>query len=193
MIPTPITDPDDPNDAWALTGPGYALDKFYFRASDQRGHSHTCQVKVTPNLAAQINVLVGDPNLPYKSMTEVFRDAITHRVHWILEEQRRVAGDPDAALWKAQLDVLFMEKMALLNAEIENQRAVFEQAWTTLQTLVAEGFIDKAYEHVDEFEDVVLNYTDRDWRRKYMAEVDQMRDYITTPQANRGHGIRVAR
>ena len=68
MIPTPINDPDDPNDAWALTGPGYEIDKFYFRASDQRGHSHTCQVRVTPNLAAMVNVLVGDP----KTLTHKF-------------------------------------------------------------------------------------------------------------------------
>jgi hypothetical protein len=179
-IPTPIYDPTDPHDAWALSGVGYAEDKFYFRASDSRGHSHICQVKVSPNLQAQINLLIGDENLPYKTATEVFRDAVVHRVRWILEKQRAAAGAPDAELWKASKDALLRDEIANEREVSETRRALLAEIWSIVQQLTSENMPNKAHEYVDKFEDAVLDWEDIDERRKGVREVEQLRGYLAT-------------
>jgi Arc/MetJ-type ribon-helix-helix transcriptional regulator len=174
VIPTNYTDPDDPNDAWALATLGYSTDKFYCRASDSNGHTEMLTVRISPNLRNMIGILAGDPDLPYASASDVMRDALTHRVRWVLEQQRT----RNVALWERSQDEMHSAHIAeQLQREADRERHV-ELTWQMIELYMSKGKISKAYQEVDIYEDVVMDYDDQDDRRVAVAVADEMREFI---------------
>jgi hypothetical protein len=187
MIPTGVHDPDDPHDAWALTNSGYALDKFYCRASDSNGHSELVHVKLSPNARAMLNMLVGDESLPYKTQADVLRDALTHRIHFILDAQKKASniGQADAGLWQLWRTMVYANQIEEARAQrAENQRAL-EMTWEELQTLMNRKQTDRAWELVDYYEDTVLDHVDADDRKFGASQVEQMRAFIEASKAGK--------
>lgn len=187
MIPTGVYDPDDPHDAWGLLGTGYAVDKFYCRASDSNGHSSLVHVKMSPNTHAMLNRLVNDPALPYQSHADVLRDSLTHRIKFILEAQKAASdiGKADAELWAMWRDVLFAGEIEQAQRSRAERQRSLEMLWSEVQTLMGERQVDRAYEWVDRYEDMVLEYEDVDDRRIGAQHVEQMRQYIASAKDGR--------
>ncbi len=186
MIPVPITDPSDPYDAWALTNNGYALDKFFMRTSDSNGHTSLIHVKLGPNLHNMLNMLVGDDQLPYTSQASVIRDALVHRVRYILDQQARAnAGQTDpvtTSLWQTEVFRHRIEQAREMRAENTRTLATL---WEEVQELCLRNDYTTAHEWIDNYEDLVLDYEDIDDRRFGVEQVEQMRAFVVAQRENR--------
>lgn len=198
MIPTGYTDPDDPRDMWALAAVGYAPDKFYMWSRDSKGFGDVTQIKTPPSLKAMVMQLVGDEDLPYRTFADFARDAMVHRMRWLLEQQNTM-NEP---LWHRLRESLHREEIAEILRVVEERHQYVIELWNVIDTLRANKLANEAHEAIDKFEDIVLEFDDIDARREHMAIVEQMREYLTTgvgrPQFEQAtvtpiHGKRAAR
>jgi hypothetical protein len=176
LIPTGYTDPADPRDMWALASVGYAPDKFYMWSLDTNGHGDVSQLKTPPNLKAMVMQMVGDEDLPYRTFADFARDAIVHRIRWLLDQQNTL-NEP---LWQRLRESLHREELAEIRRVIEERRQYVVDLWNTIDELRAAKLSNAALQAVDEFEDIVMEFEDVDARREHMAIVDQMRVYLDT-------------
>ena len=80
--PSPMYPVPAPRD-WG-TDDGYSPTQRLTRATDGRGNSSDMRVKVSPDVAGELAALVQSGRVPeYRTMADVVRDAIYHRLHFI--------------------------------------------------------------------------------------------------------------
>lgn len=73
-------------DAWRTEKADYDINRFYCRAKDKDGHSTTVHVKIPDDLAGELAALVQSGRISdYRTMQDVMRDGLVHRLHWVLE------------------------------------------------------------------------------------------------------------
>jgi len=65
----------------------YDPDRFYLRASDQRGHSTQMRYDLPPADRAMMSELIAMDIFPYRSYADVIRDAVHHRCHYLLDPE----------------------------------------------------------------------------------------------------------
>lgn len=176
MIPEAITDPSDPTDEWALSNNGYAPDKFYLRASDSRGHHSMIHTNMSPNLHAQINELIANENLPYKTQAAFVRDAAVHRLRWLMEQEK--AG---VQMYTGLAEELLLDRLRSEKDRMALREEVCKEVWEHIARLLATGQSDAALEEVDAYEDVVWEEYDKRDRKVYMREVTKMREHLKLP------------
>lgn len=59
-------------------------DQIIFRATDKRGHYSQIRVAIPPEIAQMLETLMQTrQNLPYRTKTDVVRDALFHRLAWL--------------------------------------------------------------------------------------------------------------
>lgn len=118
-----MTNPKPP--ANPLNNPSsFDEDEYYTTSVDDKGHFKTSHVATPPDIHAMIMGLVGDPNHPYRTVNDVYRDAVIHllelrlrkqpnpALHWQVkmyrnEEERRQRME------RSRLDFLLIENVDL--------------------------------------------------------------------------------
>lgn len=118
-----------PVDPFTLGEGDYDEKNFYTRATDDSGHKETLHTPVMPRLFAVTNHLASE--IPwYKSPQDVVRDALTHRVRWLTENE----DNPD--LRRLFAPILFEQNIAFEEEkQVANETAV-ERMRKVLQTSV---------------------------------------------------------
>ena len=69
----------------------YSESNFYTAGTDKRGHREEVRVYFPPEVHGLMHAIVQSPSTPYKTLGDLPRDAVAHRVHWL--EQN--SDDPD--------------------------------------------------------------------------------------------------
>lgn len=73
----------------ALSGPedtSYSEEKFYVASVNEHDHDESMRIRMPKWMMVYMQDLVRDPRLPaYRSVADVLRDALAHRVHYIHE------------------------------------------------------------------------------------------------------------
>lgn len=54
----------------------YSLDEFFIKPSDEKGHGDKVQARIPPDLARMVEVLAASKKFPYKTSSDLFRDAV---------------------------------------------------------------------------------------------------------------------
>ena len=72
---------------------GYSKDKFFCGASDKAGHSRFVRVRIPPHMEGAIAEAVGKC-AAYKSVCDIARDALVHRLHDLGEKDGALSGSP---------------------------------------------------------------------------------------------------
>ena len=54
----------------------YSLDEFFIRPTDEKGHGDKVQARITPDLARLMEIIVSSRRFPYRTSSDLFRDAI---------------------------------------------------------------------------------------------------------------------
>jgi len=78
---------------WTLEDPGYDESKFYTRATDKRGFSQDFHFRVAPDWLRIMEEVFDSKVFPYKTKSDIVRDALFHRLHWL--RQQMLSGKQD--------------------------------------------------------------------------------------------------
>jgi hypothetical protein len=89
---------------WQLEDPGYSVDKFYTQATDARGHSSDLHVRIPPDWARRLDVVFESRAFPYKTRSDIVRDALFHRLHHLSERLSPGQQDDFAVLESLQAE-----------------------------------------------------------------------------------------
>lgn len=140
----------------------YSVDKYYMRSSDGHGHSAKIQVKLLSAEAAQVAKWTGHDATPYRSMQDLMRDAIVHRIHQL--EEMHAAGQMDAEMRQHQL---------MSRIDTERQRRVERQELLaefpgTIRSALGDGEVAGAAEMCDHFDETVADWPTEMRRRGEM-------------------------
>jgi len=54
----------------------YSLDEFFIKPTDEKGHGKKVSARITPDLGRLVEVLVSSRKFPYRTSSDLFRDAI---------------------------------------------------------------------------------------------------------------------
>ena len=54
----------------------YSLNEFFVKPTDEKGHGEKLNARVTPDLARLVEIVVASKKFPYKTSSDLFRDAI---------------------------------------------------------------------------------------------------------------------
>lgn len=68
----------------------YDESRFYCSSTDGRGHGISIRAQLPPQLGTMISTLIHSGNYPYKSVGDVIRDALTHRLHYLADDSNNV-------------------------------------------------------------------------------------------------------
>ena len=85
------------NGSWSTaTSQGeYGLEKFFCESTDRHGHHSTVKANIPPTIHTQIATIVQGGKVPaYRTMQDLVRDAIFHRLQYLNEE---ILKDPKLA------------------------------------------------------------------------------------------------
>lgn len=68
----------------------YARTNFYIHSTNKHNHAHTVRTlpehtRFPPEVVAQMREMVDDPLTPYRSLQDLIRDAVYHRLHDLAE------------------------------------------------------------------------------------------------------------
>lgn len=65
----------------------YAVEKFYTDSRDNKGHAASYRIQIPTGLGNELAELIASKRIPdYRTVADVFRDALTHRLHWLKDE-----------------------------------------------------------------------------------------------------------
>lgn len=130
----------------------YSRVKFYTRATDTKGHRRSMTVSIPPEVAGQIEVLVGSPDWPdYTSTMAFVRDSVVHNLARCLE----LAGDPrlqesleETLSWYA------LRESGRIKKERRDQWVAVQQDFLDhFEACAADGAWESAAQHVEEYEE----------------------------------------
>lgn len=111
----------------------YDPDKFYIKASDQRGHSEKVGFKIPPDVYAQVMRFVSDDSFPdYQTMGDVFRDAVVH----LMARRRDQVASPEFRdrIEQTHRDLGFWQAMETITMNIERRQEYRDRLRTSLLT-----------------------------------------------------------
>ena len=135
-----------PEDLWQ-TDDSYDPNEFYTASADRRGHSDTFYVKVPPYVASALSQFIQSGKVPqYKTVQDFIRDAIVHRIHYLMYN------------WPGELD----ECAALLRmqhklAKLKENEETFQRALEDLAELIRIGQRETALEQYRELLEITLD------------------------------------
>lgn len=112
-----------PGSAW-VTDDGYDPAEFYCKAVDGKGHSAWTRVRIPPDRSGEIAALVASKQFPYRTAGDFVRDAIAHRLHYLMNH----APTPEAKERITHLlsGILTEERIAGVVLELQRQIAQVE-------------------------------------------------------------------
>jgi hypothetical protein len=115
----------------------YSPNRFYVRATDERGHHDRVSFKAPPELINQIAVLIGSDDFPdYRSSADFWRDAGLHHLH------RRTDDARDMSIREGA-----QETIQLLAEQNYSQRIIdFATTWEKIIEQRRAGF-SKLFQH----------------------------------------------
>lgn len=120
-------------DGW-LTDGGYSPNQFYTASSDKTGDRITYRVNVPGDVGAELIRLVQSGKVPYyRTVQDVWRDALYHRLRWVAD----LVGDPEL-----QEAVAIMRRQALIDRrlrQLEQQKHYVDSLELLLRTLRSTG------------------------------------------------------
>lgn len=165
---------------WALEDERYAEDRFFMRSTDGHGHSSHARVNIPPQLMARLEDVVMSRRFPYRSLQDIVRDAINHRLHQL----SLLAPDvvPEAALAterrKSQTELRLME----INGMVEEVKlgkqalgaAVANEDWFALSDLLVH--LETVAEGMREPYRTQLSKVLREYGAKYRKEMEAWED-----------------
>lgn len=79
----PLCKQTSKNGEWETTDEGYSIHEFYMDASDSRGHNRQQQFRMPEHVIGEVASIVNRGDTPYRTPSDLYRDAINHRLHYI--------------------------------------------------------------------------------------------------------------
>lgn len=64
---------------------GYSIGRIYGAAADSNGHSKELHVEIPKDFHARLTAIVNRDDTPWRSGAEFVRDALFHRVRWLID------------------------------------------------------------------------------------------------------------
>lgn len=135
-------------DGWDLSDSGYDLNRFYTATRVGEAEAEKIQIKIPGTVWARICAMASDPQFPsYRTPHDVFRDAVTHRLHylasndfvldadlldWVQMQVRQGEVERIQAMMRAARDVVIKFGEALGDAEREKD-------WELARVLLEQG------------------------------------------------------
>lgn len=111
----------------------YDINEFYTRSTDDKGHYKSVRVNLPGYLKAQLDQIIAkDEHCPWRSVPDIFRDAVHHRLQWYAENRDDLEIDNVLCLQRAQ------ERLARRDEERKESAALVE--------LVANQLIEAKHE-----------------------------------------------
>lgn len=126
-------------DDWKLNDPEYAVEKFYTSSVDRMGHSAFAKLRYPTYLQSLLESLIASREIPdYKTVSDIFRDALYHRLRYIQKFSPTLEKSPALALAIRQAEEMRSEEQLLvvLNSLDESSK--------TVQSLLRYGLEDRA-------------------------------------------------
>lgn len=158
-------------DAWRTEKSDYDINHFYCRAKDKDGHSTTLHVKIPDDLAGELAALVQSGRIPdYRTMQDTARDALVHRLHWVLTNIRDLPNEESLRSTLARLvlhneTLRYKEELAELSALPSSIEAVCETALQAGDLEQLGRYLEAQTEHAERlrepFRTQVLSIIDR--------------------------------
>lgn len=137
--PTTTAQAGNPNDPWALSSTGYALDQFFVRATDGNGHDAVMSVKVSPALFGELQRIVQSKTIPaYRTYADIIRDALVHRLRWLADEY---PGSTNLAALEIEQRQAEIDR---LSTERATWRKLLTDLDTQLNDLIGQNELDEA-------------------------------------------------
>ena len=122
--------------SWDTESTTYDPNEFYTRSTDKKGHGETVHVKLPPYMHGVLAELVENPSFPaYRTMADVIRDAVHHRLHYVEEH----ATDP-ALVNRLETLAIFeriQNRQQRYQTEVDIANALQNQLQSTFQTGMA--------------------------------------------------------
>lgn len=159
-------------DLWAVDD-GYSVDKYYTRATDNKGHGSTLYARMLTDVAEQIAKIVQSNVIPeYKTHQDFIRDAIYHRLRY-LSDNGFIKHD-DVILRIRALEGFMREEQRRI--EYEETLKLVDKTLSAYISHGAEGII-RAKQVIDEIHENVIQIQDAYWAKRYteaIAKFEQM-------------------
>lgn len=134
---------------------GYRIDEILTRSQDEHGHSANLRVHVpVPWRALMEQVCQSDAWPEYRSIQDIVRDSLYHRLHWVSGQKEREAFPEVRA---AMMQVRLERQLSYITESARMWREFSERIEETLTTLAAandweivKNFCDDAAEEIDD-------------------------------------------
>lgn len=116
-------------------GAAYDQDRIYAHSTDGKGHYERIRVKLTPSMEAELARLVASQALPYRTIEDVIRDALVHRLHYHMTTVR-ISNPVITAEMRSSM-------MNEVRAKIHSWQLTIEEAKETGESLLAAGALEE--------------------------------------------------
>lgn len=159
------------NDWQVDTPDSYSPNKFYTRSTDSKGHREEIRLKLSPDLADALSIIVQSKAIPeYRTVQDIIRDAIVHRLHY-LHESGMVKGIDSSLRRHLAIETLL---------EHEEWAARFDATLKKLVQQVKSLLLERDPEALEHAKQIVRNayaeassMTDQPyWRKKYIDYIE---------------------
>lgn len=142
------------DDTWQIASTNYDADHVYVRSSDGHGNYEQLRnVKISPALAAVLHEVISRGDLPdYRSISDVVRDALVHRLWYIQHANHKIAAAVNAEIIASEIAT----KVARNQARADTIRLYVEQ----LATFEQDEDWDSIVEGVDAMSVLVDEWSD---------------------------------
>lgn len=97
--------------------------RFYFKSSDKNGHTRTARTRIPPYWENAINYIIGTVKC-YKCSSDFFRDAIVHRIAWLVKNVAEIDPHELAVL----MSEVMSEKEIMDGVAFESMRKTVDKA-----------------------------------------------------------------
>ena len=153
---------------WKTEAPSsYREDKFYTQASDEKGHSVPIHIRIPPDIYRRIEEVVSSRTIPdYKTMSDLVRDAIHHRLNYLA--QKLNLEEVDFTL-RAVRNLQRIRDIEIRKGEI--MKTIPKMSEMILQYR-REGAEEKAIELLEDLVADILGIKDKYWRKKLLSELE---------------------
>lgn len=71
----------------------YAPDRFYTGSTNKKGFGQVVRIQIPPTITNEISALIASRAIPeYRTAQDFYRDAMIHRLHWIMQNVGNLAN-----------------------------------------------------------------------------------------------------